>query len=157
MPPARRASTPTGLDNGHVTSTAGAPGGATVPDPPEAQVFTARLTGVEQHDVALVLGSGWLPAASALTESGAGEVVAELSTTDLPGFSAAAVAGHSGTIRSVRLGERRLLLFGSRTHYYEGKGVAAVVHPVRTAAATAGRHANAHLKATLRKDAHLVF
>jgi purine-nucleoside phosphorylase len=99
----------------------------------------ARLTGVDRHDVALVLGSGWLPAAAVLTGEGGGEVVEEIATTDLPGFSAAAVAGHSGTIRSVRLGEQRLLLFGSRTHYYEGKGVAAVVHPVRTAAAAGCR------------------
>ena len=96
----------------------------------EAADTLARLTGVERHDVALVLGSGWLPAAAAL-----GEPVAEIATTDLPGFSAAAVEGHSGTVRSVLLGTRRLLLFGSRTHYYEGKGVAAVVHPIRTAAA----------------------
>ncbi|MBM7509309.1 purine-nucleoside phosphorylase [Nocardioides salarius] len=90
----------------------------------------AELTGVERHDVALVLGSGWLPAVDAL-----GEATAEIETTDLPGFSAAAVAGHAGKIRSVRSGERNLLVFLSRTHYYEGRGVAAVVHPVRTAAA----------------------
>ena len=63
-----------------------------------------------------------------------GETVAEVATTDLPGFSAAAVAGHSGRIRSVRAGEVRALVFLSRTHYYEGRGVAAVVHGVRTAA-----------------------
>jgi purine-nucleoside phosphorylase len=96
----------------------------------EAADTLAGLTGVERHDVALVLGSGWLPAAVGL-----GEPVAEIATTDLPGFSAAAVEGHSGTVRSVLLGTRRLLLFGSRTHYYEAKGVAAVVHPIRTAAA----------------------
>lgn len=89
----------------------------------------AELTGVERHDVALVLGSGWLPAVDAL-----GEATAEISTTDLPGFSAAAVAGHSGKIRSIRSGDKHLLVFLSRTHYYEGKGVAAVVHGVRTAA-----------------------
>ena len=89
----------------------------------------AELSGVERHDVALVLGSGWLPAAEML-----GETVAEIATTDLPGFSAAAVAGHSGRIRSVRVGDLRALVFLSRTHYYEGKGVAAVVHGVRTAA-----------------------
>ena len=94
----------------------------------------ARLTGVERHDIALVLGSGWLPAAAAL-----GEPSAQVATTDLPGFSAPAVQGHAGTIGSLELGERRLLLFGSRTHYYEGKGVAAVVHPVRTAAAAGCR------------------
>jgi purine-nucleoside phosphorylase len=94
----------------------------------------ARLTGVERHDIALVLGSGWLPAAAAL-----GEPSAQVATTDLQGFSAPAVQGHAGTIGSLELGERRLLLFGSRTHYYEGKGVAAVVHPVRTAAAAGCR------------------
>jgi len=96
----------------------------------EAADTFARLTGVARHDVALVLGSGWLPAVDAL-----GEATAEIDTTDLPGFSAAAVAGHSGKIRSIRSGDRHLLVFLSRTHYYEGKGVAAVVHPVRTAAA----------------------
>ncbi|MFC0224412.1 purine-nucleoside phosphorylase [Nocardioides zeicaulis] len=90
----------------------------------------AELTGVEHHDIALVLGSGWLPAVDAL-----GEATAEISTTDLPGFSAAAVAGHSGKIRSIRNGGKNLLVFLSRTHFYEGKGVAAVVHPIRTAAA----------------------
>jgi purine-nucleoside phosphorylase len=94
----------------------------------------AELTGVERHDVALVLGSGWLPAVDAL-----GDATAEIETTDLPGFSAAAVAGHSGKIRSIRAGDRNLLVFLSRTHYYEGKGVAAVVHPVRTAAAAGCR------------------
>ena len=89
----------------------------------------AELTGVDRHDVALVLGSGWLPAAEML-----GETVAEVATTDLPGFSAAAVAGHSGKIRSVRVGDLSALIFLSRTHYYEGRGVAAVVHGVRTAA-----------------------
>lgn len=100
----------------------------------EAAARLSELTGVERHDVALVLGSGWLPAADAL-----GEATAEVATTDLPGFSAAAVAGHSGRIRSVRSGDRHLLVFLSRTHYYEGKGVAAVVHGVRTAAAAGCR------------------
>ncbi|MDR7251543.1 purine-nucleoside phosphorylase [Nocardioides sp. BE266] len=90
----------------------------------------AELTGVERHDIALVLGSGWLPAVDAL-----GEATAEIDTTDLPGFSAAAVAGHSGKIRSIRSGDKNLLVFLSRTHFYEGKGVATVVHPIRTAAA----------------------
>ena len=85
----------------------------------QAAAVLAEQTGVERHDVALVLGSGWLPAVDAL-----GEATAEIATTDLPGFSAAAVAGHSGKIRSVRSGDKQLLVFLSRTHYYEGKGVA---------------------------------
>ena len=97
----------------------------------QAAMKLAKLTGVERHDIALVLGSGWLPAVDAL-----GEATAEISTTDLPGFHAAGVAGHSGKVRSVAVGDKQVLVFLSRTHFYEGKGVAAVVHPVRTAAAT---------------------
>ena len=100
----------------------------------EAADVLADLTGVAQHDIALVLGSGWLPAVDAL-----GEATADIATTDLPGFGAAAVAGHSGRIRSIRAGDKNLLVFLSRTHFYEGKGVAAVVHPVRTAAAAGCR------------------
>jgi purine-nucleoside phosphorylase len=96
----------------------------------------AELTGTARHDVALVLGSGWAPAADLL-----GRTLATVATTDLPGFAAAAVAGHSGTIRSVQIGdgEGRALVFGTRTHFYEGRGVRAVVHGVRTAAAAGCR------------------
>ena len=80
------------------------------------------------------MGSGWLPAADAL-----GAPDFEFPADSLPGFSAPAVAGHGSTIRSVRLGDRRLLIFLGRTHLYEGKGVAAVVHGVRTAAAAGVR------------------
>jgi len=100
----------------------------------EAAGVLAELTGVERHDVALVMGSGWLPAVDAL-----GEVVADVATTDLPGFAAPAVAGHSGRIRSVRAGDTRLLVLLGRTHLYEGLGVRAVVHGVRTAAAAGCR------------------
>jgi len=95
----------------------------------EAADRLAELTGVARHDIALVLGSGWLPAVDAL-----GEVTAEVATTDLPGFAPPAVEGHAGKIRSVRAGDRQLLVFLGRTHFYEGRGVAAVVHGVRTAA-----------------------
>ncbi|MGH3329762.1 MAG: purine-nucleoside phosphorylase [Nocardioidaceae bacterium] len=89
-----------------------------------------ELTGVDHHDVALVMGSGWLPAVDAL-----GDATAEVSTTDLPGFAPAAVAGHAGRIRSVRSGDKQLLVFLGRTHFYEGLGVRSVVHGVRMSAA----------------------
>jgi len=94
----------------------------------------ADLTGVEKHDVLLVMGSGWLPALEAL-----GEPTAEVSTTDLPGFTPAAVVGHSGKVRSVRIGDKDLMVLTGRTHFYEGKGVRAVVHGVRTAAASGAK------------------
>jgi purine-nucleoside phosphorylase len=106
-------------------------------DATAAAVRLAEITGVPRHDVALVLGSGWLPAADMLAESG--ELVSEFERAELPGFSGAAVAGHSGKIRSIKIagpeGDLHVLAFLARTHYYEGKGVDAVVHPIRTAAA----------------------
>jgi len=96
----------------------------------EAATRLRELTGVDRHDIALVMGSGWLPAVDAL-----GEATAEVSTTDLPGFAPPAVEGHAGRIRSVRAGDKNLLVFLGRTHFYEGLGVRSVVHAVRTAAA----------------------
>jgi purine-nucleoside phosphorylase len=100
----------------------------------EAADRLRELTGVDKHDIALVLGSGWLPAVDAL-----GEVTAELATTDLPGFAPPAVAGHAGKIRSVRCDDKRLLVFLGRTHFYEGLGVRSVVHGVRMSAAAGCR------------------
>ena len=94
----------------------------------------AELTDAATHDVALVIGSGWLPAADAL-----GAPDREFPTTELPGFVGSGVVGHSGTIRSVRIGDRRVLVLAGRTHLYEGRGVRAVVHGVRTAAAAGCR------------------
>jgi purine-nucleoside phosphorylase len=96
----------------------------------QAATRLRELTGVEKHDVALVLGSGWVPAADAI-----GETIVEFAVTELPGFAAPAVAGHAGKIRSVRCGDKRVLIFLGRTHLYEERGVDAVVHGVRTSAA----------------------
>ncbi len=119
-----------------MTETSGAP--ADADDPYAAARHAAdairERTGVERHDVALVLGSGWVPAAEML-----GETVADLDVTDLPGFAPPAVAGHAGRVRSIRAGDLRALVFLGRTHLYEGLGVASVVHGVRTAAAAGCR------------------
>lgn len=93
--------------------------------------YVAEETGVDSHDVALVLGSGWAEAADLI-----GETTATLPADEVPGFHAPAVEGHVGTIRSVLTnGGKRALVLGARTHYYEGKGVRAVVHGIRAAAA----------------------
>ena len=63
----------------------------------EAADVLRSKTGVESHDIALVLGSGWLPAVDAL-----GPATTELLSTDLPGFAPPSVEGHAGTIRSIR-------------------------------------------------------
>ncbi len=95
-----------------------------------AAAALAERTGIERHDVAVVLGSGWRPAAEAF---GAGD--AEFPMGELPGFAVPTAMGHSGTVRSVRVGGRRVLVLLGRTHLYEGRGADAVAHAVRTAAA----------------------
>ena len=101
-----------------------------------AAAVIRERTGVERHDVALVLGSGWGQTGDLI-----GETLATIDNTDVPGFGKAAVAGHSGVMRSVAIGDtgRRALVYGTRTHYYEGRGVRAVVHGIRTAAAAGCR------------------
>ncbi|MEO6821852.1 MAG: purine-nucleoside phosphorylase [Candidatus Nanopelagicales bacterium] len=107
-------------------------------DPKAAALEAARvlsdLTGIAGHDVGLVLGSGWVPAADRL-----GHTVAELSVSDIPGFLPPAVQGHAGRVRSVLAGDVRALVFLGRSHFYEGRGVEPVVHAVRTAAAAGCR------------------
>jgi purine-nucleoside phosphorylase len=98
----------------------------------QAAAKIAELTGVQRHDIALTLGSGWAKAADLI-----GETVATIPATDIPGFSAPAVEGHVASIRSIKLPSGKFaLVLGARTHYYEGHGVRRVVHGVRTAAAT---------------------
>ena len=94
----------------------------------------AELTGVRTHDVAVVLGSGWVPAADAM-----GGADHDLAVTELPGFAPPTVLGHAGRLRSIDVGGRGVLAFLGRTHLYEGRGVDAVVHGVRTAAAAGCR------------------
>ena len=96
----------------------------------------AAATGVAQHDVVVVLGSGWAGAADAL-----GTPVAQVSVAALPGFHAPVAPGHLGELRSYDRGGRRVLVILGRTHLFEGHGPAAVAHPIRTAAAAGCRTA----------------
>ncbi len=100
----------------------------------EAAAAIAERTGVDSHDIAIVLGSGWVPAADLL-----GTTVAEFPVTDIPGFAPPSAVGHAGRIRSIDADGRRILVFLGRTHLYEGRGVDAVAHGVRTAAAAGCR------------------
>lgn len=94
----------------------------------------ALISGQAAHDVAVVLGSGWLPAADAL-----GPAAAEFSLAELGGFAEPTVAGHIPVARSVLIGSLRVLVYLGRTHLYEGHPVDAVVHGVRTAVAAGCR------------------
>ena len=94
----------------------------------------AKVSGQATHDVAVVLGSGWLPAADAL-----GHTAAEFALSELGGFPQPTVAGHAPVARSVLVGSLHVLVYAGRTHLYEGHPVNAVVHGVRTAAAAGCR------------------
>lgn len=107
----------------------------------EAAQALRERTGLQVHDIALTLGSGWGGAADLL-----GETVAEIPASEIPGFSKPALEGHVGTLRSIKLADsdedgapRHALVIGARTHFYEGRGVRAVVNGVRTAAAAGAR------------------
>lgn len=85
------------------------------------------------HDVAVVLGSGWIQAVEGFAFD------AEVPLAGLPGFTAPTVAGHGASARSLRAGDVRVLAFTGRSHYYESRDVDRVAHAVRTAGAAGCR------------------
>ena len=99
-----------------------------------AAAVIAAQTDCDRHDVAVVLGSGWAPAAAAI-----GEPTAQLPMTEIPGFGTPSAQGHAGTVQSIVIGSTRVLVFLGRIHAYEGHPLARVVHPVRTAAAAGAK------------------
>ncbi|MCV7315516.1 purine-nucleoside phosphorylase [Mycolicibacillus parakoreensis] len=115
---------------------------ADVIDPANDPTTTAQLaahalaerTGVGAHDVAVVLGSGWAPAAEAL-----GTPTTVIPMAELPGFLTPRAAGHGGQLLSIPVGSRRVLALIGRVHAYEGHELRDVVHPVRTAVASGVR------------------
>jgi purine-nucleoside phosphorylase len=80
-------------------------------------------------DISFILGSGWSAAAGSL-----GDEIGQCPLADLPYFTAPVVQGHGGQLRLVRTrADKVAAVFTGRTHLYEGRGVDAVVHGVRTA------------------------
>lgn len=99
----------------------------------DAVTHAARIaagTGLERHDVAVVLGSGWRPAADRM-----GETVARMPATSL-GLPAGGVPGHVDEVRSLRTPRgHAVLAFLGRVHPYEGQDLSVVVAGVRAACA----------------------
>lgn len=95
----------------------------------EAAAAIVDRMGVDRHEVLVVLGSGWMPAAERF-----GATISEVPIGELPGFPAIGVVGHAGVLRSVEAddGKRILVLLG-RVHAYEGHELSSVVHAVRAA------------------------
>ena len=100
----------------------------------DAAAELARRSGVDRHDVAVVLGSGWAAAADMLGRTSWEEPVVRL-----PGFPAPTALGHGGTVRSVRRGDLSVLVLLGRVHLYEGHPAGTISHGVRTAVAAGCR------------------
>ena len=100
----------------------------------EAAAELNRRTGVERHDVAVVLGCGWRRSVDV-----SGLVGTEVALADLPGFPPPSAIGHGRTLRSVDVDGRKVILYLGRIHLYEGHDPNVVAHAVRTASA-AGCH-----------------
>ncbi len=58
--------------------------------------------------------------------------MAEVPFAEILGFPPTTVLGHKGVFRSVRAGDRRILVMAGRVHLYEGHPPAKVVHGVRS-------------------------
>jgi purine-nucleoside phosphorylase len=95
-----------------------------------AAAAICQATGTDRFDVAVVLGSGWAPAAEGL-----GEAHAVVPMADLPGFAPPTAAGHGGRVLALSVGDKQVLVLLGRIHAYEGHDLRHVVHPVRTACA----------------------
>lgn len=93
----------------------------------------ATATSVSRHDIFVALGSGWAAAADLLPSG------IEVPMDSLPGFATPSALGHRNVLRSLPLGDQRVLLGLGRVHLYEGLGPASVVHAVRTAVAAGCR------------------
>jgi purine-nucleoside phosphorylase len=91
----------------------------------------ARTDG---FDVAVVLGSGWAAAADAI-----GAPDAEVPLAELGGFPQPTVKGHAPSVRYIKKGALRILVYLGRIHLYEGHNPHTVVHGVRTAIAAGCR------------------
>ena len=104
----------------------------TLADAAAADLLTR--TDADGFDVAVVLGSGWAPAAAEL-----GEPSHVVAMADLPGFTPPTAAGHGGRVLVVPVGGTRVLVLLGRIHAYEGHDLRHVTHPVRTACAAGAR------------------
>lgn len=80
-------------------------------------------------EIALVLGSGLGEFADGLD----GRTV--IPTSEIPGYPLSTVEGHKGRLVFACLGEKQLLVFQGRIHFYESNDFQPVLHPIAVASA----------------------
>jgi purine-nucleoside phosphorylase len=89
-----------------------------------------RRTGVDHHDVLVILGSGLSGTAEDLGSAGP-----SIPLATLPFFPRYTATGHRAKGWSVRIADKQVLIFAGRCHLYEGFDLPEVVHPLRTGVA----------------------
>jgi purine-nucleoside phosphorylase len=82
-----------------------------------------------EPEIAVVLGSGLGGFTDNLS------CHATIPTTTIPEYPRSTVEGHKGELVFFTLGDRRLVAFRGRVHYYESASVQALLFPIRVAAA----------------------
>jgi purine-nucleoside phosphorylase len=87
----------------------------------------ARRTGVDHHDVLVILGTGLASVAERLGATGP-----SIPLATLPFFPRYTATGHHAQGWSVPIGGKSVLVFAGRAHEYEGITLTDVVHPLRT-------------------------
>jgi purine-nucleoside phosphorylase len=98
-----------------------------------AEVVRRHLGPIDEPVLAIVLGSGLGGLAARI------ENPAAVSFSDVPGFSAATVAGHAGRLIAGRLAGRPVVALAGRFHMYEGHAAAQAGFPVRVLHALGAR------------------
>jgi purine-nucleoside phosphorylase len=98
-----------------------------------ADAIRRRVGDVDGPVLAIILGSGLGGLASRLEDS------ATVAFGDVPGFSAATVAGHAGRLLAGRLAGRPVVALAGRFHMYEGHDAAHAGFPVRVLHALGAR------------------
>ena len=84
-----------------------------------------RHDGIEQVDVAVILGSGLGDFADEL----ANQII--IPYKDIPNFPESTVKGHAGQLVYGTLENKKVLALQGRFHYDEGYDLATVTYPVR--------------------------
>jgi len=109
-----------------------------VTDPDALAAESARAigdrTGVDEHDVAVILGSGWAPAVAEL-----GDPVAVVPMAELPGFTPPTAAGHGGQVLSLHVGGHRVHDVAQLVFLVGVDSADEHQHPVRAASAAGAR------------------
>jgi purine-nucleoside phosphorylase len=99
-----------------------------IPENPKAVAAQIRKLSRLRPALAMVLGSGFQHAVSAL------QVNQKISFTRLPGFPIPGVSGHAGDLYLGHLGGTPVLILSGRAHFYEGHSLERVTFAVRALA-----------------------